>query len=77
MAHLTFEEFSTYANLIVWWLSCESSRGRLRDHVLRLLVQHLSICHHHAASHLLVQVSEDVVNRLPHMKIILRHPWRK
>lgn len=49
----------------------------LRDHVLRLLVQHLSISHHHAASHLLVQVSEDVVNSLPHMKVILWHPWRR
>lgn len=44
---------------------------RLRDHVLRLLVQHLSISHHHAAPHLFVQVSEDVVNSLPHMEIIL------
>lgn len=46
----------------------------IRDHVLGLLVQHLSVRHHHAASHLLVQVPEDVVNGLTHVIIILGHP---
>lgn len=49
--------------------------ANLRDHVLRLFVQHLSIGHHHASAHLLVQVSENVVNSLSDVKIILRHTW--
>lgn len=51
----------------LWW------EAHLRDHILRLFVQHLNIGHHHTAPDLLVQMSQNVVNSFPDVEIIHRH----
>lgn len=45
----------------------------LRDHVLWFFVEHLDAGEHHATSHLLVQVSKDVVQSFPHLGVVQGH----
>lgn len=47
-----------------------------RDHVLWFFVEHLDTGEHHAAAHLLVQVSQDVVQGLSHLGVVQGHTWR-
>ncbi len=45
----------------------------VRDHVLWLFVEHLDTGEHHTTTNLLVQVSQDVVQSLSHLRVIQGH----
>lgn len=45
----------------------------IRDHILWFFVQHLDACEHHTTSHLLVQVSQNMIQRLSHLGVVQRH----
>lgn len=42
----------------------------IRDHVLRFFVEHLDTCEHHTTAHLLVQVSQNIIQRLSHLGVV-------
>lgn len=44
--------------------------GYIRDHVLWFFVEHLDAGEHHTTTHLLVQVSQDVVQSLSHLGVV-------
>lgn len=45
----------------------------IRDHILWLFVEHLDACEHHATTHLLVQVPQDVVQSFSHLGVVQGH----
>lgn len=45
----------------------------IRDHVLWFFVEHLDAGEHHTTTHLLVQVSQDVVQSLSHLGVVQGH----
>lgn len=45
----------------------------IRDHVLWLFVEHLDACEHHTTTHLLVQVSQNIIQRLSYLGVVQGH----
>lgn len=45
----------------------------IRDHILWLFVEHLDACEHHATTHLLIQVPQDVVQSFSHLGVVQGH----
>lgn len=56
-----------------WQLVQMAAGNHARDHVLWFFVEHLDTGEHHAAAHLLVQVSQDVVQWLSHLGVVQGH----